>query len=50
MTHLLKFEMKCSNRDCDRTSVILVDPEESEAPNLCPFCGTESYETTQDES
>ena len=44
MASLLKFEMKCSHEDCGKVVVILVDPEDTEAPNLCPYCGSESEE------
>lgn len=44
MASLLKFEMTCMNDDCGRTVIILVDPEEESAPNICPFCGSESKE------
>lgn len=41
---LLKYEMKCSSDDCEKTVLILVDPEETKVPNICPFCGGESVE------
>ena len=43
---LLKYEMKCSNEDCAKTILILVDPEETAVPNICPFCSSESSELT----
>jgi hypothetical protein len=45
---LLKFEMTCHNEECGKTAIVLVDPEESQAPNICPFCGSESSEDTSD--
>lgn len=41
---LLKYKMTCENEDCGKSVIILVDPEETEAPNVCPFCGAESAE------
>lgn len=43
---LLKYEMKCEDENCGKTAIILVDPEEDKAPNICPFCGGESQEAT----
>lgn len=45
---LLKYQMTCHSEDCGKTSIILVDPEEPNAPNICPFCGSESSESTGD--
>ena len=49
MTALLKYEMKCKDEDCGKKVFILVDPEETETPNICPFCGSESQEVTGEE-
>jgi hypothetical protein len=46
---LLKYQMKCQNEDCGKEVIILVDPEETKAPNMCPFCGGESEESTQED-
>lgn len=46
---LLKYEMKCQDEDCGKIAIILVDPEESKAPNICPFCGGESSEETKED-
>ena len=46
---LLKYEISCRNEDCGKTVIILVDPEESQSPNICPFCGDESSETTNED-
>lgn len=43
---LLKYEMKCSDEVCGKTTIILVDPEETEVPNKCAFCAAESFEVT----
>ena len=43
---LLKYEMKCKSEECGKTVLILVDPEETATPNICPFCGGESAEDT----
>lgn len=43
---LLKYEMKCKSEECGKTVIILVDTEETETPNICPFCGGESAEDT----
>lgn len=47
---LLKYEMKCSNEDCGKTAIILVEPEETEVPNKCPFCSGDSFEVTGEAS
>jgi hypothetical protein len=44
MSSLLKFEMQCEDDLCDKKYVILVDPEETETPNVCPFCGNNASE------
>jgi hypothetical protein len=41
---LLKYKMTCESEDCGKSVIILVDPEEDKAPNICPFCGSESSE------
>lgn len=46
MSNVLKYEMKCGNEDCVKTTIIIVDAEEESAPNVCPFCGNESFEVT----
>lgn len=46
---LLKYEMKCSNDNCGKVVLILVDPEELQVPNICAFCGAESSENTGDD-
>lgn len=48
MAALLKYQMQCESDDCGKMSIILVDPEEDNIPNICPFCGGESFETTED--
>jgi hypothetical protein len=45
---LLKFQMTCSNDLCNQTVLILVDPEVIDTPNVCPFCGAESSESSGD--
>jgi predicted Zn-ribbon and HTH transcriptional regulator len=40
--------MTCHNEDCGKVAIILVDPEEVKVPNICPFCGSESSEDSQD--
>lgn len=43
---LLKYEMVCEDENCGKSVIILVSPEEDKAPNICPFCGSESKEAT----
>jgi len=45
---LLKYKMTCSSEDCGKIAIILVDPDETQAPNICPFCGAESAEDVGD--
>jgi hypothetical protein len=47
---LLKYKMKCTDDDCGKQVIILVDPEEIKAPNICAFCGAESAEHVVEES
>lgn len=47
---LMKYEMKCSEEDCGKRVFILVSPEEIKVPNICPFCGGESSEYSEDET
>lgn len=37
---LLKYKMQCKHTDdkCNRQYFVLVDPEESDVPDCCPFC------------
>lgn len=49
MATLLKYEMRCTSEDCGKPVIVLVDPDEHKAPNLCPFCGHESLEITDQE-
>ncbi len=44
---LLKYEMKCNYDECGKSFIILVDPEETEIPNICPFCSAESEEVAE---
>jgi hypothetical protein len=47
---LLKYEMTCKSEECAKTVLILVDPEELAAPNICTFCGGESVESVDEVS
>lgn len=49
MAALLKYEMKCTSEDCGKQVFVLVNPEETQAPNICTFCGAESVEATDSE-
>lgn len=44
----LKYDMKCSNEECGKSIIVVVDAEETATPNICPFCGGESAEEPGD--
>lgn len=49
MSQVLKYEMKCEEEDCGKVVIVLTKHDEIEAPNICPFCGSISFEVTAED-